>query len=228
MLTWLNFCYANYKDKIWTGNEQGGDPPSRWIVNFDVDLTDSLAFAAVLGAYCPFLIETHLKRMYVTADTAEKCFHNALILIECCRKIGLDYDINSLDITDPNSISLILFCAFLFQKIPQYLPSCTIDFSSPLHQVATREIKVANPSIKNIFYEAILIGPNKDNFSLPKGVELPIGAKSNALLSLEFNANNLKPGNAYLILVGRKRGTIPADTIVFYLKTCIDELTAKV
>lgn len=166
--------------------------------------------------------------MYATADTAEKCFHNALILIECCRKIGLDYDINSLDITDPNSISLVLFCAFLFQKLPLYLPSCTIDFSSILHQVVTKEIKVANPSNKNIFYEAILIGPNKENFSLPKGIELSIGAKSSAYLNLEFNANNLKPGNAYLILVGKKRGTVPADTIVFYLKTCIDELTAKV
>jgi hypothetical protein len=42
--------------------------------------------------------------MYVMADTAEKCFHNALILIDSIRELGLDYDINSLDITDPNPI----------------------------------------------------------------------------------------------------------------------------
>ncbi|CAF0834043.1 unnamed protein product [Brachionus calyciflorus] len=227
LLTWLNYCYANYKDKIWFDEKRGAEAPTRWIVNFDVDLTDSLALGAVFGAYCPFLIDTHLKRMYVTADTAEKCFHNALILIECCRKIGLDYDINSLDITDPNSISLILFSAFLFHKLPNYLPSTTIDFSSPLHQVATKHIKISNPSTKNIFYEAILIGANKDNFSLPKGNELPIVAKASANLTVEFNANNLRPGNAYLILVGKKKSTIPADTIVFCLKTCIDELTAK-
>lgn len=228
MLTWLNYCYANYKDKIWSKNERGGEPPSRWIVNFDADLTDSLALGAVIGAYCPFVIESHLKRMYITADTAEKCFHNALILIECCRKIGLDYDINSLDITDPNSISLILFCAFLFQKMPLYLPSATIDFTSPLHQAMTKQIKISNPSSKNIFYETIIIGPNKENFTLPKGIELPIGSKSSANLTVEFNANNLKPGNAFLILVGKKKSTIAADTIVFCLKTCIDELTAKV
>ena len=56
LLTWLNYCYANYKDKIWTSSDRGGAPPTRWIVNFDVDLTDSLALGAVLGAYCPFIV----------------------------------------------------------------------------------------------------------------------------------------------------------------------------
>jgi len=52
----LNYCYAHYKDKIWTNAEQGTTAPSRWIVNFDTDLTDSLVVGAVLGAYCPFIV----------------------------------------------------------------------------------------------------------------------------------------------------------------------------
>ncbi len=55
LLTWLNYLYNNYKDKIWTSNERG-TPSTRWIVNFDVDLTDSLTLAAVIGAYCPFIV----------------------------------------------------------------------------------------------------------------------------------------------------------------------------
>lgn len=138
LLTWLNYCYANYKDKIWSDNDRGV-PSTRWIVNFDVDLTDSLALAACIGAYCPFVID-NLKRMYMIADTAEKCFHNALILVEACRKIGLDYDINSLDITDPNSISMVLFCAYLFNKLPNYLPSSNIEFRSQLHQTVSKQV----------------------------------------------------------------------------------------
>ncbi len=64
--------------------------------------------------------------MYVQSNTAEKCFHNALILIDCCKYIGLDYDINALDITDPNPIALCLFCAYLYQVLPSYLPQTTI------------------------------------------------------------------------------------------------------
>ena len=184
----------------------------------------------------------------MNADTAEKCFHNALIIIDCCRKIGLDYDINSLDITDPNSISMVLFSAYLFNKLPNYIPNSNIDFTSPLHQLLSKQvsffviaqflnlnnvylnvqIKISNPSNKNIFYEVLIVGPNADNFSLPKGKDLPIPAKGRANLHVDFLGNNLKPGNAYLILVGRKKESMVADTIVFCMNASIDELTAKV
>ena len=98
--------------------------------------------------------------MYVMADTAEKCFHNALILIDSIRELGLDYDINSLDITDPNPIvrifvfknrlkdikvtyfekGMILFCAFLYDKLPNYVPSASIEFNSPLHQTVSKKV----------------------------------------------------------------------------------------
>ena len=78
--------------------------------------------------------------MYMNADTAEKCFHNALIIIDTCKELGLDYDINSLDITDPNPIAMSLFCAFLYEKLPNYIPRATVEFSSPLHQVVSKQV----------------------------------------------------------------------------------------
>ena len=62
------------------------------------------------------------------------------------------------------------------------------------------QIKITNPSTKNIFYEVIIIGPNAENFSLPKGKDLPIQAKGKLDLHVDFMGNNLKPGNAYLPL----------------------------
>lgn len=35
----------------------GGIPPSRWIVNYDIDLLDGLVVGAVLGAHMPFLVK---------------------------------------------------------------------------------------------------------------------------------------------------------------------------
>jgi len=34
----------------------GGVPPSRWIVNFDFNLLDSLVLATAMAAYAPFLV----------------------------------------------------------------------------------------------------------------------------------------------------------------------------
>ncbi len=44
LLTWLNYLYNNFKEKIWSSND-GNVPTTRWIVNFDIDLTDSLTLA---------------------------------------------------------------------------------------------------------------------------------------------------------------------------------------
>lgn len=34
----------------------GGVPSARWIVNFDLDFIDGLVLAALLAAYCPYLV----------------------------------------------------------------------------------------------------------------------------------------------------------------------------
>lgn len=38
-------------------------PPARWIVNFDRDFVDGLVLAAVLAAYCPYLVSTALRQL---------------------------------------------------------------------------------------------------------------------------------------------------------------------
>lgn len=59
----------------------GGIPNSRWLVNFDYDMLDGLVLAACLGAYCPFLINTHFIDMYTKPESAEQCLHNALKVV---------------------------------------------------------------------------------------------------------------------------------------------------
>jgi hypothetical protein len=175
-----------------------------------------------------FQIETHFKRMYTQANTAEKCFHNALILVDACRCIGLDYDVNALDITDPNPILICLFTANLYQKLPSYIPKSSIDFTCPLNNSISKQIKISNPSAKNILYQISVVGPNAECFTLPNGYQARLTSKSNLSLEVAYHGKNLKPGNAYLLLTPKKHGTQIADILCFHLKTSIDELTSKV
>ena len=56
------------------------------------------------------------------------------------RYIGLDYDIQAIDITDPNPVSLLMLSVYLYQKLPLYLPKSTLTFTGALHQSVQRQV----------------------------------------------------------------------------------------
>jgi hypothetical protein len=90
------------------------------------------------------------------------------------------------------------------------------------------KIKISNPNIKNIFYNASIIGPNAQNFSLPNGNQIPLNPKASVDLIVNYVGNNLKAASAYLLLNGKKQTSLVADTLVFSLNANIDELTPAV
>ena len=53
----------------------GGIPPSRWIVNYDIDLLDGLVVGAVLGAHMPFLVRFWLQIFFAYDSTIRKSYH---------------------------------------------------------------------------------------------------------------------------------------------------------
>jgi hypothetical protein len=57
---------------------------------------------------------------------------------------------------------------------------------------------------------------------------LPINAKGKVNLTVNFIGNNLKSGNAYLLLTSKKQSSHAADSLVFCLNASIDELTSTV
>ena len=80
--------------------------------------------------------------MYTQPATAEQCLHNALSVVSALRVLGIDYDIQAIDITDPNPISLLLLCAHLYNHLPHYLPKSTVDFIGGLHTMVLRQVGV--------------------------------------------------------------------------------------
>ncbi|KAF6028085.1 CHDC2 [Bugula neritina] len=65
---------------------------------------------------------------------------NILQVVNAMRYIGIDYDIQAIDITDPNPVSLLMLCVYLCQKLPMYLPKITVTLSGALHQTVQRQI----------------------------------------------------------------------------------------
>ncbi|XP_013416633.1 cilia- and flagella-associated protein 47 isoform X1 [Lingula anatina] len=227
VLAWLNHCYEQYRHHIWDGSPKGGVPPSRWIVNFDFDLLDGLVLGACLGAYVPFLIKTHLQGMYSCPTTAEQCLHNALKVVNAIKYIGLDYDIQAIDITDPNPINLLLLCIHLYQKLPHYLPKSSIEFTGSLHSTVMRQIRLSNPSAKPLTYQCLMAGRDARDFNIPKGDVVTIPPKSNLSLAINFTSRFLRPTEAMLVLVGRRAGSSVGSTLVFNLQTQVNNISPK-
>uniref|UniRef100_A0A8C5G7J8 Calponin-homology (CH) domain-containing protein n=1 Tax=Gouania willdenowi TaxID=441366 RepID=A0A8C5G7J8_GOUWI len=125
LLSWLNVHYQIIFPVIlcWS---TGGVPAARWIVNFDLDLTDGLVLAALLAAYCPYLIESHFQRMYTTASSLEKILHNNIIVTQALTALGLNINIQVNTVED--------------DLLPQYLPIDSISLSGGLHSTLSKKV----------------------------------------------------------------------------------------
>ncbi|XP_074889637.1 cilia- and flagella-associated protein 47 [Buteo buteo] len=219
ILTWLNKHYEKNRRTVWKDCQKGEVPPMRWIVNFDRDLLDGLVLAAQLAAYCPYLIATHFVRMYTTPRTPEQFLHNCLILVNAMRAVGLAIDIKATDICDPNPITMLILCVYLYESLPHYLPKNTIEFTGALHATIVKQLRLKNPSSKTLIYNAILVGRDADDFSLPKGKTVTIAPKRQTSITVEFTSRFLRPAEAVLLLISKNVGGIDGATLTFSLKS---------
>ncbi|XP_048577373.1 cilia- and flagella-associated protein 47-like isoform X2 [Nematostella vectensis] len=225
LLAWINHHYDAQRQRAWPGSLDGASPSCRWIVNFEFDFMDGLVLAALLAAYVPFLVSTHLHSMYLHPSTAEQCLHNVLKVVEALRHIGMDYEIQSTDITQPNPITIMLLCLHLYRRLPQYLPRATIDFQGPLHTTVVKHVQLQNPSVKPLTYQVIVAGRDACDFTATMGDSVQVPSKGQLQLPVEFKSRFLRPCSATLVLVGRRVGSPCGNTLVFNLETCINNIT---
>lgn len=57
--------------------------------------------------------------------------------------------LQAIDITDPNPIALLMLCVHLYQKIPQFLPKATVEFSGRLHTTVCRQVQYSPQVVKS-------------------------------------------------------------------------------
>ncbi|CAE1306735.1 unnamed protein product [Acanthosepion pharaonis] len=218
LLAWMNRYYEFYREKIWSGNNVVL-PPARWVVNFDFDLNDGLVIATLIGAYLPFLVQSHISKMVTFPMTHEHYLHNSLKIVCALRSVGIDYDIQAMDIIDPNPIYMLLFCAHLFQVLPHYIPHNTVEFVGDLTETITKQVKLTNPSTKALNYAVTIIGDDAINFTLPKGNSITIQPKHSTQLTIAFHNVFLRSNHATLILTGRRLNAGLGTNIAFSLVT---------
>ncbi|XP_045850701.1 cilia- and flagella-associated protein 47 [Meles meles] len=219
LLSWMNTNYENARHIIWKNCHHGVIPSERWIVNFDKDLLDGLVFATQLGAYCPFLIESHFEKMYTQPKSSEQYLHNCLIIVNVLREIGFDMDIQATDICDPNPVLMLMLCVYMYERLPTYLPKKVVPFHCTLHDTVLRQILLKNPSLKSLVYNAVIVGKDASDFSLSQtGNIVTISPKNQINITLKFTSRFLRPAEASLLLISKPKFAIRGTTMTFALK----------
>jgi len=166
--------------------------------------------------------------MYVHPTSGEQYLQNALILVSCLSQLGLEYDLQALDITRADPICMCLLVCYLYEHLSEYLSKGTIEFGGILHEPSMSQVKITNPSTQTIVYSMNIIGRDADEFVLVKGTTLSIPAKTSLLVNIQCKNKRLRPIDAVLLLHGKRSNTYPGAAMVFYLQGSIQTITPKV
>ena len=90
------------------------------------------------------------------------------------------------------------------------------------------KVRLTNPSSKPLTYHAMIAGRDARDFTLPRGNTVAIAPKGKHDLAVEFTSRFLRPAEGVLVLVGRRAGSACGTTLVFNLRTSIDNITPSV
>ncbi|XP_055022788.1 cilia- and flagella-associated protein 47, partial [Boleophthalmus pectinirostris] len=220
LLSWLNMHYESMRETVWTA----GIKSARWIVNFDLDFTDGLVLAALLAAYCPYLICSHFSRMYTKPTSMEEILHNNIIVVQALTTLSLNIDIYPTDLSDPNPVQMLMLCVHLNKKLPQYQPTQTITLSGELHSTISKQVHLTLPTAKPIKYKALLLGEDAYLFSLSQGSSFTFFDKGSSDLTIQYSCAFLQPKEAALLLVSSSSFGAHG-TLAFHLKTCVTHMS---
>ncbi|NXO80790.1 CFA47 protein, partial [Sitta europaea] len=95
----------------------------------------------------------------------------------------------------------------------------TIEFTGSLHATIVKQVRLKNPNNNILAYNAILVGRDADDFSLPKGNTVTIPPTRQGFVNVEFTIRFLRPAEAVLILTSNKVDGIDGATLTFSLKS---------
>ncbi|NWT50855.1 CFA47 protein, partial [Erythrocercus mccallii] len=95
----------------------------------------------------------------------------------------------------------------------------TIEFTGALHATIVKQVRLKNPSNNTLAYNAILLGRDADDFSLPTGNTVTVPRERQGFITVEFTIRFLRPAEAVLILISNKLDGIDGATMTFSLKS---------
>lgn len=120
--------------------------------NFDTSLKDGTVFATLLQSYMGSARLSSLKEMRSNPQTEDDFRHNAQKIIDALSEMRLQTHFTAKDLMNPSQREMVLFCLYLYNNLPHYMPKAQIEFHCVLGESVTKYIELSNPTSKTISY----------------------------------------------------------------------------
>ncbi|EMP32674.1 hypothetical protein UY3_10164 [Chelonia mydas] len=102
----------------------------------------------------------------------------------------------------------------------------TVEFTGAFHATVVRQVRLKNPSLKPLLYNATIVGRESADFLLPKGNTVIIAPKSQININVELTSRFLHPAKkkAMLLLVSKTASEVRGTTMTFSLKSKVNHI----
>lgn len=157
-------------------------------------LHDSVALAAVVKSHTNVYPENLIEEPVDEGQMEQ----NAIEFTNSMKELKLAFSPRACEIFHGKAHTLSLSLSYLFDVLPHYLPTATIEFSTTLHKPITKGITLTNPSKSEICYRAKYEGSN--GFSLVQETFV-IGPGQTGEFPVVFHARSLKPITGRIMLM---------------------------
>lgn len=222
LLYWLQYHYDGQKNRLWKSLLTDGTNrlPEKEIKLFEENMNDSLVFACVTNAYCPYLSNT-LMDMYVPPFSFEEYHHNACTIIKAWNLLNFSFTVEPDDIVNPNGVNMFLLTLYLFEILPSFFPKDLLTLQAKLTQESKASINLTNSSEHQIFYAVTFFNNDSGSFTAETEVfKLP--PKKVATLKIQYHAKKISSQRAVLVLSGELPGQKYGRSRAIYLNGLTD------
>jgi hypothetical protein len=179
-------------------------------------------FASALASHVPSLTD-RLALIKKTREPAER-LQNATAVLEAMRALGLDYTPPAAHICVAPARDMVLFCTYLFNAMPGFVPKATVEFDGRLNDKVVKYIELSNPSSKPLTYQVRIEGAPE--FSAADALKL--GGKEKFQFPVTCLHNRRKAAEAQIFFVSEKvAGGSAGVTLVFGLKSVVRTFKRK-
>lgn len=162
-------------------------------VNNFSQLKNATAFLALLKAHTTVLKLPLPEVVEDSNDTNEY----AINFTSTLKELKLAFCPTADEISSGSACMLAIITAYLFETLPRYISSTTIEYQTAIHKTVTKGINIQNPSKAEITYRAKLEGSH--NYSIANDT-LTIAPGASQDFNVTFAARTMKPQAGRLIL----------------------------
>lgn len=162
------------------------------------DLRDPLVFLALFQAH---LSESKSIDIVMNPKKVEDHEKNMKKITDFMNQVHINYCPSTKEILEGNNCMIALIIALLYETLPHFIPSSSLNFNIPLCSRKIQTVSITNPSRYEITYNASIQGAS--NFSLIRN-SIKIGANETAGFEVQYIARKHTTERATLILTPNK------------------------